>query len=185
MEGKNDKELAIKIKQGDNAAFKALYDKYHRQLYFVAKKYLKDEQLSEDAVQDIFVKVWDTKEELNPNKSIKSFLFTILKNHVLNKIRRHGTRQKVLDYYKKNIHNKIVNTPIDELLFEEYKEVFSRAIKQLTPSQREVVKMKMVEKYTNEKIASIRNVSVNTVKTQYYLGSKFVREYLRKYSDIS
>lgn len=185
MNDTTDKHLVVQIKKGDKIAFKKLYEQYHKQLFFIAKKYLKDEQLAEDAVQDIFVKVWNSRATLDQNKSVKSYLFTILKNHLLNKIRRKSIRHKVLEYYKKNIQNKMVSTPIDDLLYEEYKELFARAIEKLTPSQREVVKMKMIQKYTNEKIASIRNVSVNTVKTQYYLGSKFVKEYLKKYGNIT
>lgn len=64
MKKPNECVLVHKIKKGDQNAFRKLYDRYHEQLYFLAKRYLKDQYLAEDAVQDLFLKVWSKRKKL-------------------------------------------------------------------------------------------------------------------------
>src|SRR5690625_596565 len=88
------------IKQGDRIAFREVYYNYYQQLYFVAGKYLKDSQMAEDAVQEIFIILWVKRESLDPSKSLESFLFTCLKNHVLNMIK--SRKRRILLAYEAN-----------------------------------------------------------------------------------
>ena len=73
-------------------------------MYYIAKKYVKDHGLAEDAVQDIFVKVWEKREELDASKSIRGYLFAMLKNYVLNMI-RHRKRKILSGYELKEEHH--------------------------------------------------------------------------------
>lgn len=184
IEHNNDRELTHRIRRGDKNAFRELYEKYHRQLYYFAKRFLKADTMAEDAVQDIFIKLWDKRETLEADSSVKSFLFTMLKNHVLNTIRNQKTLRRVLESYKKISGSKQRNTTEDEMLFKEYKELVEQAMSDLSPAERRVFKMKNIEGMTNARIAEIRDVSVNTVKTQFYLSTKFIRNYLKKYADF-
>jgi RNA polymerase sigma factor (sigma-70 family) len=89
--------LVRRIKLGDEAAFRELFDAYHKQLYGVAFTYLNSTELAEDAVQDVFMKLWDSRGKLDPDKSIEGYIFTPIRNHVLTMIRsdkrriRYGT----------------------------------------------------------------------------------------------
>lgn len=183
MKKSDEGTLVHRIKQGDRGAFKELYDRYHRRVFFVAKKYLKDVDLVEDVVQDIFIKFWDKRHQLDESKSVRGFLFTMLKHHVLNMVRDRKNRACILKKYKKIISDKQRSTPADDyIIYKEYKELLKLALEELTPSQREIVKMKVFQNRSNASIAALRKVSVNTVKTQYYNGSKFIREYLKKHT---
>jgi len=183
MEHSDDSKLVRRIKRGDRVAFKELYDQYHRQIYFVAKKYLKDSELVEDAVQDVFIKFWDKRHQLDASKPLKGFLFTMLKHHVLNMVRDKKNRASILKKHKKMFSDKQKSVATDdEVIYKEYKELLKLALEELTPSQREVVKMKVFQNRSNASIAALRNVTVNTVKTQYYNGSKFIRDYLKKHT---
>lgn len=86
-----DEQLFILVEQGNEQAFKLVYEKYHRLLYVLAYRYLMDKDRAEDAIQDVFVKLWEYRERLNIGISLRNFLFTMVKNHVLNVIRNENS----------------------------------------------------------------------------------------------
>lgn len=185
MKEVEDSKLVELIREGDKLAFKKLYDRYHKQLYYFAKNYLKDDSLVEDAIQDIFLKVWSKREELEGSLSVKSFLFTMLKNHILNIIRDDKTRQRILKSYTKLSENKRLNTTSDEFIFKEYQAIAEQALEKLSPARRKIYELRVHEGFSNSRIAKMRNVSENTVRMQFYLGTQFIRKYLSEHADIN
>src|SRR5690625_5096225 len=83
----DDSSIAREIRSGKEESFEILYNCYHRHLFPMAKKYVKEQSLAEDAVQDVYVKLWVKRESLDPSRSVKGYLFTMMKNHLLNVIR--------------------------------------------------------------------------------------------------
>lgn len=185
MKGKDDHILVRGIKKGNRESFKELYNKYHKPLYYVSKKYLKNDSFAKDAVQDIFIKLWQTRDSLKESSSVKSFLFTMLKNHVLNMIRDKKNHRKILSELKHTDLSTSDSNPIeDKVIYSEYLEFLKSALKKLSPAERKVFQMRSFEGLSNAEIAEQNEVSINTVKTQYYLSSKFVRNYLKKHADL-
>lgn len=183
-EKQKDIVLVRKIQKGDRNAFKKLYDRYHEQLYFLAKRYLKDQYLAEDAVQDLFLKVW-TKRKMLQGSSIKGFLFTTMKNHLIDTIRKQKTSTKVKEDLKKvSKDERCRNTTVEKVIYAEYKKIVEQALQKISPEKRKVFEMKNFEGLSNAEVAEKKDVSVNTVKTQFYLGSKYVRDYLKKHADF-
>jgi RNA polymerase sigma-70 factor (ECF subfamily) len=179
------KELTYKIKQGSSEAFKELYDRHHRQCYYLAKQYLKDQNLAKDAVQDVFLKLWNKRQNLVTSSSIEGLLFTMLKNHLLNMIRDENNRKKVVDEVKRTAQNRETrNSTEEEVLFSEYKSLFQKAVVKLSPAKQEVFELRSSKGLSNAEVAEERDVSEHTVKTQYYLGSKFIRNYLKEHGGI-
>ncbi len=180
-----DKErLVRKIKLGDEAAFRELFDEYHRQLYGVAFTYLHNKELSEDAVQDVFIKLWNGRAKLDPYRSIEGFLFTIMKNHVLTMIRSDKRRiQKKITYgFQKSARD--VNLVEEAIIFSESEEIFLRALEELPAGKREVFRLRSQDGFTVRQVAKKLKIKENTVKSQYYEASKFIREYLREHAGI-
>lgn len=179
----NDNILASKIKKGDRHAFKEIYDRYHAQLYFIARRYLENDSLAKDAVQDIFLKFWSKREELDESLSIKGFLFTMMKNHVLDMLRKRDTRKKTRERFKMlTEYNSHRCTTEEKVVYTEYEDLTRQALNQLSPAVREVFEMRNFKGFSNSEIAKKNDVSVNTVKTQFYLGSKYIRDYLKKHA---
>lgn len=180
----NDSGLVRKIKKGNRDAFKQLYDRYHEQLYFLAKRYLKDQHLAEDAVQNIFLKIWTKRKQLK-SSSIKGFLFTTMKHHLIDTIRKQKTSTKVKKELKKiSGDERHRNTTVEKIIYAEYRKIVNRALDNISAEKRKVFEMKNFEGLSNAEVAEKKDVSVNTVKTQFYLGSKYVRDYLKKHADF-
>ncbi|MDR8392700.1 RNA polymerase sigma-70 factor [Aliifodinibius sp. S!AR15-10] len=181
MKNDSDSSLASKIKKGDKCALKELYDRYHKQMYFIGMRYLRQQYLAEDAVQDVFLKIWKKRDSLVETSSIKGFLFTTLKNHLIDMMRKKETRDKVKANYKiLSEDTGIQSSTLDKVIYTEYEDLVQQALEKLTPAQRKVFKMKSFEGLSNEEVAKKNNVSINTVKTQYYHSSKFIRDFLGK-----
>ena len=183
MHDLNDTELAIKIRAGNQQAFRELYDRYHVQMYYIAKKYVKSTDLAQDAVQDIFVKLWEKRNRLDESKSIKGFLFTMLRNHVLNMIRdRKDEIVSITGIESKKLPRQ--NLTEDELVCKEYHEIVKEGLKELSDRKREVFELRTLQGHSNSEVADLLNINVRTVKTHFYNSSKFMREYLKNHAGL-
>ena len=183
MNDLNDTILSQKIREGSEKAFREIYDRYHIQMYFIAKKYVKDPGLSEDAVQDIFVKLWTKRHKLDETKSIKAFLFTMLRNHVLNMIR--DRRDEIVSIASMNME--ILpkkNLTDDEMLYKEYHDIVQKGLDELSGRKREVFELKAFNGHSNSEVADLLKINIRTVKTHYYNSSKFIRAYLKNHAGI-
>jgi RNA polymerase sigma-70 factor (ECF subfamily) len=83
-----DLEYLEKIHLGDTNAFSVLFRKYYEPLYQFAGRLVKDTQIAENIVQDVFVKMWINRENWHIKTSVKSYLYTAVKNSSLNYLKR-------------------------------------------------------------------------------------------------
>ncbi|MEX2345462.1 MAG: RNA polymerase sigma-70 factor [Balneolaceae bacterium] len=178
-----DTVLAKKIRAGSEKAFREIYDRYHVQMFYIAKKYVKDSNLADDAVQDIFVKLWEKRDRLDETKSLKGFLFTMLRNHVLNMLR---DRKKEITSMSKVNETQLPSQNItdEEVLYKEYHNIVKKGLNELSDRKREVFELKTVKGHTNSEVAKILKINIRTVKTHYYNSSKFIRTYLKDHAGI-
>lgn len=177
-----EKRFIRKLKEGDEKTLRAIYLKYHEELYTVALKYLRNKELAEDAVHDVFVKLWDNRDKLDQTGSLSGFLFTAIENHVLNMIdaqrRKMGKQEKLS---KEKEQDKKASDFV--IRFSEYQQVYEEAVDKLPQARKKVFELRMKEGLTNDEVAQYLDISVNTVKSQFYKASKFIREYVSEHSD--
>jgi len=174
-----DEVLLQRLKKGNENSFRKIYLKYHKQLFRVALKYLRSKSLAEDAVHDVFVNLWDNREKLKSSGSLKGFLFTATKNHVLNVIDK--DRRRLKKHIKHSYEKKMNRMGIDNVFdLSEYRELYKSAVQQLPEKRREVFKLRTKEGLSNRETAEFLKVSVHTVKSQYYKASISINEYMHK-----
>lgn len=183
MHDLNDTELSKKVRLGSEKAFRELYDRYHVQMFYIAKKYVKSTDLAEDAVQNIFVKLWEKRYKIDASKSIKGFLFTMLRNHVLNMIRDRKDEIVSMSGIEEKKHPN-QNQTEDDLIYKEYHEIVQRGLEELSDRKREVFELKTLQGHSNSEVADLLNINIRTVKTHFYNSSKFMREYLKNHAGI-
>ena len=173
--------LTIRLQSGDHVAFRELYDLYHQLLYGVACKYLKDATLAEDAVHEVFVKLWVNRQEMDPMQGVRNFLFKCLKYHILNLIRDHK-RALIKQYNLAHQAPAWHEEPESAVLFNDYKKVMEQAIEQLSPRKKDIFKLRTVEGLSNAQVATRLGISINTVKLQFSQASQMLRHYLRLFN---
>ena len=175
----DDEKLFSFIEKGDKGAFTQAYDRYHKLLYVLAYRYLMNADMAEDVVQHVFARLWEFRSELHVGISLKNYLFTMTKNHVLNLIRNENSAisknyeiAQSTPVYEDNL--------IENLEKKELMASFYKAVDMLPPQKRSICLMKVKEELTNQEIAERMNLSVNTVKTHYSEALKMLRIHLSK-----
>ena len=179
ISGQTDDELLILLQKGNERAFTTIYERYHKLLYVVAFKYLKDNDTAKDAVQQIFLKLWESRTLLSIQINLRNYLYTMLKNHLLNEIRNNYTAlEKNYELAQETIEYE--NEILEKLEEKEMNEQLYRAISDL-PEQKKIVCLYKLEKgLSNQEIAEKMQISIPTVKTHYWQAIKLLREHFDK-----
>jgi RNA polymerase sigma-70 factor (family 1) len=178
-----DSELVHRLTQHDAIAFEELFRRYYRYLYSVAIQYLKDPALAEDALQEVYLKLWTHREELDPTQSIKAYLAVTMRHQVLNMI-RHEKRAILHHIEHQQAYSDSDSTTEDTLALNDYTAVFKEALRQLPAQRRLVFQLRAEKGLTNDEVAAQLQISVNTVKVHYYHASRFLRDYLKTQGGI-
>jgi RNA polymerase sigma-70 factor (ECF subfamily) len=173
---KSDDELFLLIQQGNQEAFTFTYQKYTSSLYSLAFRYLKSKDASEDAVQYVFTKLWEFRQNIIVSVCLKNYLFSMAKNYILNYIR--DENNALLKNYEILQNNPQYEERIEKNIeIEELYECLQHIISQLPDSKRKIVMMKR-EGLSNQEIADKMHLSINTVKTHYAQSLKIIKEAL-------
>ncbi|WP_020527349.1 RNA polymerase sigma factor [Flexithrix dorotheae] len=164
--------------------FEEYYYRYYEQLHFKAFQYLKSQELVEDAIQDVFLKLWKKRNELHKIDSIEAFLFTCMRNHVLNMIRSH--KREILKQVAKYNHDgqRVNNETEDTVCLNEYSEIVEAGLNKLSPRKRLIFSLKTYKGFSNGEIAKQLDISINTVKVQFSQANKFLKDYLKQRAEI-
>lgn len=175
---KSNTELVKLLKKGDMAAFDAIYNKYCHKLHGFVLRYLKQEEDSEEIVQEVFIKIWEARSKIDVYSSFESFLFTIAYNTSINLLRKRVIESKSREYLKslQQIDNAV--NVIDELHFKELNLKVQSLLKQLTPRQKEIYFLSREEGLTHKEIGQKLNISENTVKNHLVATLKYLKSHI-------
>lgn len=176
-----DLKYIEQICKSDEAAFDSLFRKYYKPLYNFAGRYIRDPQIAENAVQDVFVKIWIQKEELTIKTNVKAYLFTAVKNQLLNQIKQEKRLSSIEDY---SIETGNDETPESDHLKNETHAAVHKAISELPEQCRKIFKMHRYDNLKYHEIADILGISINTVKTQIKRALKALQKKLEYLSLI-
>ncbi|GHT43278.1 DNA-directed RNA polymerase sigma-70 factor [Bacteroidia bacterium] len=165
---------------GSKQAFEAIYRKYHRMLYSIAFRYLSSAEDAEDATADVFVRLWEIRREVVIETSLKNFLYTMMKNNILNQLR--GSKPVFSTIDSADVYQKECDDTLEELLEkEEMRNKLYKAINSLPEQKRKICLLKMEENLKNEEIAKRMNISLNTMKTHYLQALRMLRMVLHQW----
>lgn len=146
--------------------------------------FLKSREHAEDIFQDAFAIVWQSRHFINPNTSFSSYLYTIMRNRILNQLRDLANQDKL----KQQILSQAVNysnDTKDEVFVNDLRLFISRALQQLTSRQREIFEMSREQQISHKEIAETLGISVNTVQESISTSLRALRTYLEKNSVLS
>lgn len=171
-------ELVQEFVNGDIKAFDYLYSIFCTRLKNFVFSLIKIESESEELVQEIFVKVWESRETVKKFGSFNSFLFTIAHNTTISYLRKKASNTKYVEYIK-SIQTEGEEPMLDEKLdLEKFKLHLETVISAMPKKQREVFKLKHWEDYTYRQIAEELNISVKTVENHLANARRFLKEKL-------
>jgi len=176
--------ILLGLNKGDKVAFSKVFKNYHRLLYALAFRYLKSEDAAMDAVQNVFMVLWEKRESLNFDTNLRSLLFTILKNYVLNEIRHNKIVYEKQYEISQLESNKEIDIS-DAIENKEMKTLLYTSIQKLPFQERKVCLLKIVNGMTNQEIAERLNISIPTVKSHYTQAIKKLRNEIGGFTLVS
>ncbi|UZR98969.1 RNA polymerase sigma factor [Chondrinema litorale] len=177
-----DEKIIKNITKGDVFAFKILYHFFYPKVYTFIKKHLHNPEDSEELTQDLFLKIWESRERINTSHPIDGYIFKIAKN-------------SLIDFYRKkksvNVSIEKINTipyqeidPASQLYNKELTNFLNHVIETLPPKRKEIYLLSREEGLTYIQIAHQLGISVKTVETQISLALKAIKQKIRYNTDM-
>jgi RNA polymerase sigma-70 factor (ECF subfamily) len=173
--GNPKSELIIKICEGDADAFKNLFETYCQALIYFAWRYVKNTQVAENIVQDVFLRIWLNRTKLNPALNTKSYLYKAVKNQALQHLRKAKIENQKGNF---QVLDDSTKSPEDILEEQEISVAVQRAISELPTQSRLIFTMSKYSNLKYSEIAEIQNISIKTVETHMGRALKFLRKRL-------
>lgn len=176
-----DKHQISGSKTDDTKNYEKLFAEWYAPLCNYAYSILRDEDDAKDMVQKTFYKLWDQRNELIIHTSIKSYLYRMVHNNCMNKIKEYRVRaehHQILAYEGNNTNAENTDAP---MLNAEFEQKVASAIELLPPRCKEVFKMSRFQQLSYAEIAQKLAISPNTVETQIVKALRMLRKQLIDY----
>ncbi len=175
-----EKDIVNRLINRDKNAFELVFNENYSLLCAYAYKFLTDDDQAEEVVQEVFVKFWEKCDRIEPDSSVKSYLYRSVHNTCLNYIKH----QKVKDAYKEYFlmyQNIFEDSDVSKEQQEIIKMIYEE-IDNLPPRCSEIFKLSRFEGLKYQEIAEHLNISIKTVEVQMGKALKVLRE---KFSEVN
>ena len=177
-------QLALRIKLGDEQAFELLYRRFYVQLCTFTNKFLNDPEASQEIVQDVFAKIWEGRDEIDPGDSIKAYLYKIAQNLSINNLRRKKVESRYLEIYKIVYLENLEFPAYESMMVKELEENIANSIGKLPSQCRKVFELSRIEGLKYSEIAENLDISVKTVEAHMSKALKSLRIELSEYLNL-
>jgi RNA polymerase sigma-70 factor (ECF subfamily) len=174
----DDRMLLLQVRQGNEKAYEALFVKYYSPLCEFACQYLQDAD-SEELVQDLMLHLWEAREVIVIESSLKSYLFTAVKHRCLNAVKKRIYREQVHEELYESLKNRFEDP--NYYLFNELSGEIEKAVRELPELYRQTFELSRFGELSNSKVAERLNVSVKTVEYRISQSLKILRIKLKDY----
>lgn len=170
-------ELSTRIKNGDQKAFKTFFDEYHQALFRFLRSKKISKEVAEDLIQQAFVYIWEHRFSIDPEKSLRAYLFRIAYTRMLNHQRDHkkfNDEQAVPSQQTKH-------TPHEEVRGHELQEAIEAAIASMPERRGQVFELCFMQQLTYKEVADVLEISRKTVENHMGLALKEMRKALQDF----
>lgn len=168
-------DLASRIKLGDEKAFELFFHKYFINVCCYINKFFNNPQEAKEIAQDVFIKIWESKNDIDLNKTLEGYLFRTAHNLCLNKLRRLKVESKYAEIYKLVYIKHYELSAEESFLAKELNGRVVNAINKLTPRCRQIFELSRFEGKRNKEIAKLLHISIKTVETQMTKALQTIR----------
>ena len=169
-------ELLTRLKNGDMLAFDRVYELYSHKLFSFIFKILKNKAEADDIVQEVFVKIWESRHKIENYKLLNSYIFTIAYNNSIDLIRKRINNTKYLEHLKNSAVINVTPNVISQIEFNELNTQTEKLISNLPERQKQVYLLHREEGLTYPEIAEKLGISKNTVENHMVKALKYLRQ---------
>lgn len=177
MQTMTEEQLIANLRKGRSAALSEIYDLYAQELLVFCYSYTKSKQDAEEVVQDAFLRLWEMRSLIRSDHSLKSLLFRIAKNRVIDLFRSNLKSKIFADYLV--FQQSGFDRESGDMDYDAYRALVDKVLNKLPPSQREIVRLSDFEGLDNEQIAERLHLAEKTVRNQLSSGNLLFYKLLR------
>ena len=175
--------LVQRLAKNDVQAFNELYNLYSRRIFGFAYGILRSKEEAEGIVQEVFVKIWETRNNLRSDLSFSWFLFTIARNLILNKLQHHQYEMRYQKDFLAETSGDDNNTE-EQVFYRDMSDHINNLIMELPPKRKEIFLLSRFEGLSYQEISEKLNISVKTVEVQISLALKYIRARIKKITPV-
>jgi RNA polymerase sigma-70 factor (family 1) len=175
----SEQEIWKALRDGNEDAFLKIYDTYWYQVFRIAYRRLGNKEIAQELTQDLFLKLWEKRAELHPQK-ISNYLFVSIRNSVIDHVNAGLVADRYVDFYKAYTQHAVSSTQ-NTVEFDDLSEAIEKGLLKLPVKTQEVFKLSRLDRWSSDKIARHLNLSEKTVGYHLTKSLKFMRAYLREY----
>lgn len=172
MEYQNNDSLTL-IRQGNEAAFERVFKLYFKNLHAYAYTFIKEDITAEEIVQNVFFRIWEKRDELQIDDSLKAYLYRSVHNESLNHIKHQKVKSSFQEHYSN--HAEASNDASATMIASELEIQIQKAINELPQQCRIIFQLSRFEQLKYQQIADQLNISVKTVENQMGKALKVMR----------
>jgi RNA polymerase sigma-70 factor (family 1) len=176
----NESIILTQVASGDEKAFTELFHAYHHQLGEFVMMLTESNEMTAEIVQDVFLKIWMNRQELNNVEKFTSYLFILTRNYTLNCLRKLANERKHQVQYGQYVTTAADTTTDTPQAHTDYFSLVDNAIAQLPPQQQQVYLLSRRDGLKHTEIASQMGISRETVKKYIQLAAKSVSDFVKK-----
>ena len=179
----SDVELFSEISFGNEEAFDVFFYRYNTKVYYFILHIVKVEEVAEELIHDVFLKIWLNREGLRQIENPGNYLFVAAKNRSLNALAKAAAERRD----KEPLDRQVIadrSDPEDELSYKESLALMAQAIQELPEQQRLVFHLSKEQGLSRDEIADRLNVSPHTVKNQLGSARKSIQQYMQAHGKI-
>jgi RNA polymerase sigma-70 factor (family 1) len=184
ISSENEKDILVKAAEGNEDAFRLLFDKYHQKIYSFAFHLTRSRFLAEEITQDVFLKIWLKRQELAGINFFYSYLKVVCRNVGLNYLDRIAHEKRILKYIESNSASADHSTE-NTVLSNEYQQILDDVIDQLPEQQKKVFLLSRQDGLKYDEIAAELHISRHTVNEYMKKALLFIRNQLHRQLNLS
>ena len=170
-------EIISRLKEGDILAFEKVFNHMKEKVFYFALKILRNKENAEEALQETFFKLWESRHKIDVSTDISSYIFSIAHNYSIDILRKsfHESQHKKVFY--EVLENAETNTEND-ISFRELRAEFEKAIDDLPEKRKNIFILSRIKGLSNDEISKSLGISKNTVENQIVTSIKYLRKRL-------
>ncbi|GAA4323079.1 RNA polymerase sigma-70 factor [Mucilaginibacter gynuensis] len=180
----NETNQLKKLLDGDERAFDYFYDLYSLPIYRKLLKMTKVEFIAEELLQNVFIKIWEKRHLINPEKGLKAYLYHIAQNLVYDFYRNLAREDELMEAVS-YATNAITEDTAEKLIFKETNQLLEIAIEQLPEQQKLVFRLCKQEGKSYEEVSELLGISTSTINGHIVKATKKVKAYMFKTHHLS
>jgi len=169
-----EKELLLQLAKGSEAAFTAIFYHYRGKLYHYIYTITASQEMAEDTVHDVFLKIWNIRDRLAGIENMNAYLYRLCHNQAISGLRRMAKETLILSELQQETIPFLPD--IDPASQREIRTYIQQAVNKLSPQQRKIFLLSRHDGLKHKQIADKLGVSINTVKTHLAQALRFLRE---------